>query len=91
MFIFGDTRQPKKNQENPKNLVKHIVVVKSRDFETPFRFDIFQEDGHRTMMKIRVTKSRESWIWDQYLPENICKMFLGISKNYEYIIEQIMN
>ena len=32
---------------------------------------IFGKGGQRKMMKIRLKKSPKSWIWDQYLPENM--------------------
>ena len=48
-------------------------------------FDIFRNDGHRQMMKIRVTTSPNSWIWDQYLPENIERFVAG------YLIPIIYN
>ena len=34
-------------------------------------FDHFRKDGQRKMMKACLIKSRKSWIWDQYLPENM--------------------
>ena len=43
-------------------------------------FDIFREDGHREILPIRLIKSWKSWIWDQYLPENMEWQFGKISK-----------
>ena len=34
-------------------------------------FDFFGKAGGRKLMEIRLNMSRQSWIWDQYLPENM--------------------
>ena len=34
-------------------------------------FENVRKDGDRNMMKIRLTPSWKSWIWNQYLPENV--------------------
>ena len=47
-----------------------IFEYNSEKYGNPFR-DIVGKDGHRQMMKIRLNKSRKSWIWDQYLPETM--------------------
>ena len=46
-----------------------MIDYKSRNFGNPF-FDKFGKGGHRKMIQIRLIKSRKSWIWAQYLPEN---------------------
>ena len=49
---------------------KILFVINLGFFELHNR-GIFRKGGHRKMMKIRLKKSQKSWIWDQYLPENM--------------------
>ena len=72
-FIFGDTRTPNQIQENT-NTWKTYYFWEISELWNPL-FDISRKDGHRQMMKIRLTKSQKSWIWDQYLPENMTWFF----------------
>ena len=66
----------KKYMKNHGNILEkgYFPYLNFSEFQT---FDIFRKDGHRTMMKIRRRTSWTSWIWDQYLRENmkwiVCK------------------
>ena len=49
----------------PKDLSKTCFLHILKILETE-NVDNFRKDGRRKMMKIRLIKSWESWIWDQY-------------------------
>ena len=70
LFLSLETpRHLNKIKKKPYAFSKHIVFIKLGILEFQ-KFDNFRKGGHRIMMKIRLTTSWESWIWDQYLPEN---------------------
>ena len=47
------------------NIIFHISTLWN------FLFGSFGKDGRQKMMTIRLNRSPESWIWVQYLPENM--------------------
>ena len=65
-----------KIQENVRRSSTHVIFI-SQNYGFPF-FRICGKDGRRKMVKIRLKRSRKSWIWDQYLLENM-KCFFGNS------------
>ena len=59
-----------KNEEEAPNIF-NLIILRNLKMLKIKNVDNFQKDGHRTIMKTRLIKSRKSWIWDQYLPENM--------------------
>ena len=90
ILIFGDSRTPKKNQEDPQTFLKKSICINLRKLEL-HDFANLWIDGHRTRMKIRLKKSWKSWIWDQYLSKStkwkICSMVPISFKNLKGIFE----
>ena len=70
MFICWDTGMPKINQEHPWNIFRSIRFRNVTNFEL-HNFDSFRKDGRRTIPTFCLMESWKSWIWDQYLPENM--------------------
>ena len=70
ILFFGNTRTPREHQEIPGTISKHIIFLNLKIVETQ-QIDDFGKDGHRKMMKIRLTNSWKSWIWEQYLSKNV--------------------
>ena len=64
------------------NLFEHIIFVNIKfGKSTKLKYwNRFGKDGCRTMMKIRLIKSRKSWTWDQSLPENMKLKFCKFMK-----------
>ena len=70
LFIVGGTRIPQQIQEAPQtNFWKYCFVMFQSFGNRHFWF--VGKEGHRKHMKIRLTVSWKSWIWDQDLPENM--------------------
>ena len=56
-----------------ETILNHMFYI-SQTFENPKNGNL-GKDARRKMMKSRVIKSRTSWIWDQYLSENMTWQF----------------
>ena len=69
LSLFLETPEYLKNKEKPLGSFNKYYVINLEILET-YLFDNFRKGGHRKM-KIRLTKSWKSWMWDQYLPENM--------------------
>ena len=52
------------------DILKDTIYVNLNMLETQDVVN-FGKDGGRNMMKIRLTESCKSWIWDQHLPEKM--------------------
>ena len=61
MFILILRQQDTSNKSRKSHLNKRPSCYKFQNVENSF-FDIFGKDEHRTMVKIRLIKSRKSWI-----------------------------
>ena len=70
VFIHFIIPNASKNVRSMGTSQKHIIFGNLRIMKNQL-FDIFRKDGHRNMMKIRPRISGKSWIWDQYLSENM--------------------
>ena len=69
-FMFGDTGPLWKNQEQSpivfeQNHFIHLHILESYNFQS------CGQDGRRQIPTTRLINSWKSWIWDQYLPENM--------------------
>ena len=72
--IAEDTKRPQNNKKIPGTIPKYIICMNINTLS----FHCFwndRKDSHRRTMKIRLTKSRKSWIWNQYLPEKMLGTF----------------
>ena len=56
LVIFGDTRTPKENKENPWDILKKISLINLEIWGIQNFVDL-EKDGHRKMIKIRLIKS----------------------------------
>ena len=65
---------PKQNQEIPGNLKKTIVVINLKTLGHIKLYQLWERRAPK-MMKIRLIKSRKSWIWDQYLSKTMKRKF----------------
>ena len=90
LFIFGNTKIPQIFQETNRSILETYCVWESQNFEHRPFWKCWKRRG-RTIPKIRLTNSWESWIWDQYLLENMlwafCKMGTMSSKKHQMICE----
>ena len=70
-FIFVDPRTLQKTKTgNTYAFLSNLIFINLGILET-HHFVNFGKGGHRTIPTIRQIKSRKSWIWDRYLPENM--------------------
>ena len=49
----------------------NALILHSSTLRTPIFVETFGKDRGREMIKIRQSNCQTSWIWDQYLPENM--------------------
>ena len=57
--------------QNIKRPRKYQMISRTYCFGKNIKNENVGKDGHRTIMKIRITFSWKSWIWEQYLPESM--------------------
>ena len=65
IFISGDTNTLQQYNKTAPHILKEGSFYKYQHFAN------FWKGGHWTMMKIRLIKSWEYLIWEQYLPEHM--------------------
>ena len=85
--------RPRNTSNKSRKILNHFgqYYVINRRIVNITNFEKFRKDGRRQIPTILLNRSWSSWIWDQYLPENMEWTFSQSLKLWNQETKQLLN